>query len=336
VAANKRVYYAVQQVGVSKTGANTFTSIHGLQSVGVNTRFNLEQIFELGQVSLYTQVENIPDIEVTLEKVLDGKPLIYHLMTSGATSPSLTGRSNIKSTLGLSIYSDVQDSASGTPLSQCTMSGVFVSSVAYSFQNQGTSTEQVTAVGNNKVYNNAFTATAFDNTDTPTQLTRRENLLFGETSTSGVCRLPQDITGISSSGYNPYSAVTQTFGVHIQSIKASTNLGRQEMFELGKRGPYHRYISFPVEVKTDIETYANELGDGVTALEENPNNLSNRTIIIRVTDGTVLDLGTKNKLASITYGGGNAGQQGGNSTVTYSYTNFNDFTVTSPTDPSGL
>jgi hypothetical protein len=336
VAANKRVYYAVQQVGVSKLGLNTFTSIHGLQSVGVNTRFNLEQIFELGQVSLYTQVENIPDIEVTLEKVFDGKPLIYHLMTSGATSPSLSGRSNIKSTLGLSIYSDVQDSASGTPLSQCTMSGVFVSSIAYSFLTQGTSTEQVTAVGNNKFYNNTFTATAFDNTDTPTQLTRRENLLFGESSTSGVCRLPQDITGISSSGYNPYSAVTQTFGVHIQSIKASTNLGRQEMYELGKRGPYHRYISFPVEVKTDIETHANELGDGVTALEENPNNLSNRTIIIRVTDGTVVDLGTKNKLASITYGGGNAGQQGGNATVTYSYTNFNDLTVTSPTDPSGL
>jgi hypothetical protein len=36
-------------------------------------------------------------------------------------------------------------------------------------------------------------------------------------------------------------------------------------------------------------------------------------------------LGKKNKLSSVTYGGGDAG--GGNSTVTYSYSNFNDFTV---------
>ena len=36
-------------------------------------------------------------------------------------------------------------------------------------------------------------------------------------------------------------------------------------------------------------------------------------------------LGNKNKLSSVTYGGGDAG--GGNATVTYSYSTFNDFTV---------
>jgi len=41
-------------------------------------------------------------------------------------------------------------------------------------------------------------------------------------------------------------------------------------------------------------------------------------------------LGTKNKLASVNYGGGDAG--GGNVTVTYSYTTFNDFTVMHPHD----
>jgi hypothetical protein len=34
----------------------------------------------------------------------------------------------------------------------------------------------------------------------------------------------------------------------LQPIKISTNLGRKELFELGKRGPYHRYINFPDEV----------------------------------------------------------------------------------------
>jgi hypothetical protein len=333
---NKRVFYAVQQIGFAKVGTNTFTSAYGVQSIGVNTKFNLEQVFEMGQISLYANVENIPDVEVTAQKVLDGKALLYHLATNGSTSPSLSGRSNVKTTVGLSLYSDSQDAASGTPLSQCTMSGMFVSSLSFDFNTTGQSTESVSLVGNNKVYSNTFTATAFTNADAPTQLTRRENILFGEASTSGVCRLPQDIPGISSSGYNPYSAVTQTFGSHIQSIKVSTNLGRDQLFELGKRGPYHRYVTFPIEVKTDIETIAQEGGDGVSALEENTANLTNRTIVIRATDGLVVDLGTKNKLASVTYGGANAGTNGGNASVTYSYTNFNDCIVTHPQDPSGL
>jgi hypothetical protein len=36
-------------------------------------------------------------------------------------------------------------------------------------------------------------------------------------------------------------------------------------------------------------------------------------------------LGNKNKLASVTYGGGDAA--GGNATATYSYSTFNDMTV---------
>lgn len=40
---------------------------------------------------------------------------------------------------------------------------------------------------------------------------------------------------------NPYSA-------HIQNIKVSTNLGREEIFELGRKGPYCRLVNFPVKV----------------------------------------------------------------------------------------
>jgi hypothetical protein len=336
--ANKRVYYAVEQAGLSKCGANTFTSIHGLQSIGVNTKFNLEQVFEIGQVQIYENRESIPDVEATLEKVLDGYPPIYLLATNGATSASLSGRSNVKATLGLSIYSDVQDSASGTPLSQCTMSGVYVSQLAYNFQVNGPSTEQVTLVGNNKLWTNTFTATAFNNTDSPLAATgtqRRENLKFGESSTSGVSRLPPDIAGISASGYNPYNTTTQEFGAHVQTIKVSTNLGREQLFELGRRGPYHRYVTFPVEVKVDIDVITVD-GDKVTAIEDSTSNLVDRTILLRTDDGLVVDLGAKNKLSSVSYSGGNAGTNGGNVTCTFSYSNFNTLTVTHPQDPSGL
>jgi hypothetical protein len=47
-------------------------------------------------------------------------------------------------------------------------------------------------------------------------------------------------------------------------------------------------------------------------------------------DNTRIFLGTKNKLASINYGGGDAG--GGNVSVTYSYTTFNDLTVVHQSD----
>ena len=42
-------------------------------------------------------------------------------------------------------------------------------------------------------------------------------------------------------------------------------------------------------------------------------------------NGLGLDLGSKNRLSSVSYGGGDAG--GGNATSTYSYTNFNDLDV---------
>ena len=104
--ANRRIFYACQAVGIASEGSTTFTPIRGLQSVGINTTFNLEQVFEIGMISIYENIENVPDVEVTLEKVLDGYPLIYHLATEDASSRTLVGRSNAKANLGLAIYDD--------------------------------------------------------------------------------------------------------------------------------------------------------------------------------------------------------------------------------------
>ncbi|MBF9655980.1 hypothetical protein, partial [Streptococcus pseudopneumoniae] len=91
----------------------------------------------------------------------------------------------------------------------------------------------------------------------------------------------------------------------------------------GRKGPYHRYVNFPVEVRCDIEVLSTR-GDMVEATEAgvlgNGNNLASKTIYIATTEGTKLDLGTQSKLASTNYGNANAGGKGGNATVTYSYT----------------
>ena len=59
--ANDRVFYAWQGVAIQNAGKNLQVvpteMIHGLQSVGVTTNFNLEQAFELGQIEIYENIE---------------------------------------------------------------------------------------------------------------------------------------------------------------------------------------------------------------------------------------------------------------------------------------
>jgi hypothetical protein len=348
--ANKRIHYGVEQVCIEKLGVVACaTEVHGLQSVGIDTKFNLEQIFEIGQLEIYENIENLPDISVTLEKVLDGYPLMYHLATNPSTSATLSGRSNTKCELALAIFTDTQDTASGTPLTICFMSGLFCSSLSYTFPVEGSFTESVTLVGNNKTWatNNPVGLTCagqFNNTDVPAALggssggvQRREDLIF-DSAVTNYTLLPPDVDGISSSGTNNRDS-NGDFSAHIQSIKVSTDLGRTNMFELGRRAPYHRYVEFPVEVKCDIEVMSTR-GDLVEATENgvqsDGSNLLHRTIRIKTREGTLLDLGTKNKLSSTNYGGANANAKGGNATTTYSFSNFNSLTVTHPMDPSGL
>lgn len=359
--ANNRIFYAVKQVGFAEIGTSSFTAVHGLQSVGITTTFNLEQIFELGQISLYEDIENIPDVEVTLEKVLDGYPLCYHLATKGSASPTLSGRSAAETIVAMSIFSDVQDAASGTPLSEVQMSGMFVNSLTYTASVDGSITESATLVGNDKVWKTAafdFTG-AFDDTDQPQSIAgsggvqRREDVIF-EHHHTGVTQLdtngsvavgtgvndfkgsvlPQDIDGVSSSGTNDKD-VGGDFGAHLQTITVSTDLGREELFELGRRSPYFRFVNFPVEVTCEIEVISTR-GDLVSATEEgvlgNGNNLTERTIFLRFREGTTIDLGLKNKLSNTSHTGGDAG--GGNVSVTYSYRNFNNMTVEASHDPT--
>ena len=78
---NKRIFYACQGVAITNmgddsTGLTTDAMVHGLQSVGMTTNFNLEQAFQLGQLEIFENIEGTPDVEVTLEKVLDGNRLI--------------------------------------------------------------------------------------------------------------------------------------------------------------------------------------------------------------------------------------------------------------------
>jgi hypothetical protein len=348
--ANNRIYYAIQQVELGHGAGRE--PIHGLQSAGVTTNFNLEQVFELGQLSIYQNVEGIPDIEVTLNKVLDGYPLVYVLATEGgsgidaglvASSPTLPGRQNARADMRLSIYPDTLTSATGNSIASVVCSGMYVSSVSYTFPVDGNFTEDVTLVGNDKIWGATVTGAFPGNDDVPEAIegvNRRQHLQMP------LCRFPTQIPGITSAGINQLIGNGSGHAVHFQNITVSTDLGRETINELGTFAPYHRFVTFPVEVTSEFEIIAVK-GDEINATEngyftgtqddfrvatpadtgcENPRfNLLDQTIYLETCEGTKIYLGTKNKLSSVNYTGGDTG--GGNVTVTYSYTNFNDFVV---------
>ena len=379
MAENKRIFYAAHQVSISADNAGvamgTALAARGVQSVGISTNFNLEQVFELGKLSLYENVEEIPDVEISVSKVLDGRPLLFHMATQGTdtVTPDLIGRSNTKCQVGLGIFTDTDLATSGeTSVAAMVASGMFVSSVGYNFGLDGTSTEDVSLVGNNKAwtespnYGDDFGAgfsgyianiavnRGYGEDDTPistaTGVSRRQDIQFDIDSTVSLDAneavadpdatiLPPEVFGITTSGTNELAA-DGTYKCHVAALSVSADLGREAINELGRRSPYHRTIAFPVEITTEIEVTSHS-GDMGSAIEEGiykaanaceeGRNLTDRTIRIATCEGTRLYMGLKNKLASVNYGGGDTG--GGNVSVTYSFTTFNDLTVLHPQDP---
>jgi hypothetical protein len=348
--ANNRIYYAIQQV----TLGSPRVPVHGLQSAGLTTNFNLEQVFEIGQLAIYQNIENIPEIELSLNKVLDGYPLIYTLATEAGTAisaslvasgPDISGRQNARCDMELSIYPDTQSSAAGnTGFSKVSCQGMYVNSVSYTFPVDGSATEDVTLVGNDKIWGTTASGFFNDNNDSPAALAgvvRRQHFDMSESL------FPTQIPGIDSNGLNQPIGEGSGNAVHFQNVTVSCDLGREALFELGTMVPYHRYVTFPVEVTSEFEVIAVS-GDGINATESGyytgdytyggtvtvatgtdpclPRfNLLDQRIYIKTCEGTKIHLGDKNKLSSVNYGGGDTG--GGNVTVTYSYTNFNDFVV---------
>ena len=277
-----------------------------------------------------------------------------------AASPALANRNaaNVKSFVQLGIWNEANNQSAGQTDtyadSLVEMSGLVVSSVGYNFPLDDNFSEDVTMVGNYKVWKSGTATNTISadcgvtyyptggdgsgvaggfasNDDAPIGdggVNRRENITFASATSynSGdYTVVPQDIPGVGANGVKGTDA-------RISSITTSVDLGREDIFELGSKLPYAKTVSFPVEVTCDFEV-TTVSGDLINALDDcteagacnTKQNLNERPIRIATCEGLRLWLGKKNKLSSVTYGGGDAG--GGNSTVTYSYSNFNDFTV---------
>lgn len=361
---NRRIWYATQAVGAAPLNSTTYTPMHGVQIGGLATNYTLQPIMELSQATIYELKELIPEVTVSLEKVLDGYPLLYHLCTQGAVDGSLVGRSAQQAMIAYSIYPDTFSSASGTPTSQIECSGMWWNELSYTFPLDRPFMENLSLIGNNRVNKTGaadFTPT-FTNVDAPLALAGsggvqiRQDLIFypilGGVGYAGGLEngstldvngqviafytiLPANINGISTSGTNVYTPSSDSFNCHVQSISVSVNAGRDAVYELGHRFPYYRFMNFPIAVTTEITIIATDL-DTLTAteagLDGQGDNSLYQTIKVRSKEGTWIDLGTNNKCQSVSFGGGNA--DGGNATLTYSYINYDQMLVSHPQDPS--
>ena len=334
--ANNRVYYAVQGVrlrgpsGTNVVPKNTgWDRIQGLQTVGINTNFNLEPIYQMGQLELYDNFEEVPDVEVSLNKVFDGFPLIYQMAQgTGALVEIANNRCGVQ----FAVFADTASAATGVPQTLLQIEPAYVSSATYTFSTEGNFTEDVTIVANDKAWIDPASydwgdytpGVGVDNAGygfrvSPTGfgIARRQQIKLSN------CVLPTggvDSVDYKKGGFDPNSK--------INSVTITANLNREEIRTLGERTPFLRYINFPVEITAEFELTAasgDMVGLPANANEvcANPKALENQAIKIALCDGTYFDLGRKNKLTTVNMAGGDTG--GGNATVTYSYTTYNDF-----------
>jgi len=293
---NNRVFYASH--GVSIGGV----TVQGAQSVGVTTNFNLEQAFQLGQLAIYNNIVVDPEVEVTVNKVLDGEATIWSLSGGG----SLVSNANTQSTIVIGVGDDTAASLTNTTAVTCT--GMYISSLTYTFPVDGNLTEDVTFVGNHKEVGGSVQAPSVSGAT----VLRRQHVLVGSST------LPSEVSG-----------------KNLSSITISADLGRESMYKLGQYAPFHRFVNFPLEVTCEFEVIADTIDgvevdlDSVTCTGGNLP--AEEQIIINLCDsstgGTLytFNLGDKNRLQSVNYTGGDTG--GGNVTITYSYTTYNELTI---------
>lgn len=303
-----RVFYASQGVSIERVGAGVPTQVQGAQSVGIQSNFTLEQAFQLGQLAIYNNVVTNPEVTVTISKVLDGEDTIYKLATGGG---SLVSNESDRTNVYVGVGEDTESALSTNQVVK--MTGMYLSSVSYTMPVDGFMTEEVSFIGDDKVFSTA--ALDIANVDAPA--TSGNTVLRRQHFKTASCDFPADVDG-----------------QNITNVTISADLGREAMYKLGQFGPFHRFTNFPLEVTCEFEVSATGLDQ--TAVDQNVTctggNLPEEEQITIVlcdpatgNDSYTFNLGDKNRLASVNYQGGDTG--GGNATISYSYTTYNSLDI---------
>ena len=219
--ASNRIFYACQSVNL---GGTTLT---GVQSVGLNTNFSFDQVFQLGQIEIYENLEGIPDVEISIERVLDGNTDNLY----GMFGSTVAGVAAARKTGQISIYDDQEQPAGPSTIStqassastmvECT--GLYLSNYTVNFNLEGPTTESVTLVGNSKSWTTPGTLHSMSK-DTDGPVVKRQNITVSSAPA----------------------------GNHFQSATFSIDFGREDLLKLGQKTPYFKAASFPVEATAEF------------------------------------------------------------------------------------
>jgi len=299
--ATNRIFYACQAVGFGASGGSALT---GVQSVGCNSTFGLEQVFQLGQIEIYENIEGTPEVELTIEKVFDGATNLYGAYAGAGKT--ITEVATLRNTVTLAIVTDdesVHEGSAGTIGVECT--GVYMSNYSANFSTDGTSSDTITVVGNHQSWGAKTMSIA--KAEGTANVAKRQNLSLTVGGVAG----PVAQTG------------------KVQSASASIDFGREDLLQFGSKTPYFRAASFPVECSAEV-TFNAVAANLVSNLNfDDPQATDVQSGDSSVTIGYAAGGGTgqvgiSGRCTGMNYSGGDA--TGGNATITYSYTGYNNFT----------
>jgi len=298
---NNRIYYAIQQVAMKNASDSVYTAIHGLQNISSSAGFNIVPVNELGKDSISTTLPDGQDIQFSCNKVLDGYPLVYSIVTDNISYVA----SGIlqKSDLAISIFSDNNISATGNALITLLSSGLYITSLRYNFPNNGNFQEEISFAGSNRRWSLDVFNGVFNNNDEPeTNVNRRQDMSFWNGSSPINSTLPSEIPS----------------GSHISSISVSTSISYEEVPQLGSIIPSCKIPHLPLETTTEIVVSATGTDSVSTILNAFcvASGFAPQPILLKTCEGTTINLGSGNKLISTSSQGG--GIDGG--IISYNYT----------------
>ena len=242
----KRVFYGSTHLAIRPTTYDTagtpttgsFMAPQGIQSVGFNTSVAFEPIFQLGQTELYGRTESqSPEVEATISKAFDGTQPLYTTIMGGNTAVNNKQPTELTLNhceLDMGIYSENVPYASGTAESAVYCSGMYLTNVSMTFPIDGMATEEITLLGDTKKHLATSNISAYENVNAGTG-----------TAPAPYQRWSMDVDNSTlPSGVKNYA---------IQSVSVSMGMGREALQEIGSRGKYCRYPTYPFEVTTDFE-----------------------------------------------------------------------------------
>lgn len=282
-----RIFYACQAVAINGS------TVHGAQSVGITTSFDLEPVFQLGQVKPVDILTVTPNVELTVTRALTSQNATIW------SGDFITNVGSANKTVCIAIGDDTSPLLSGGTASiYCTGAGI--SGVTYTFPVDGIFTEEVTFVAQNKALGGcSVTVTQ----DTTSKAKTRQHYSSGAPSL------------VTNAG-------------NLTNITISTSVGRENLFKLGQYQSYHNYANLPAEVTVEFEVSATSVDGiaiGTVAACTSPTGgaFDEQNIVLNICGKTfTMD---KCKLSNVTYGGGDTG--GGNATINFTYTTYNNLTV---------